>query len=95
MKDSQRKAIHAHSKRINHLDNRIGQYQEARKLLNRHYVQQGNKRTPDQMNHLESINHELPYMRTEIENLKSDPKGIKYKVRTNMKDSHPFKVTKQ
>jgi len=33
-------------------------------------------------------------MRTEIENLKNDKEGTKYKIRTDMKEYHPFKVTK-
>ena len=94
MKRSAQKAMFAHHKRIDHLDEIISKYQEARKLLLNHYYKQGNKYTSDQRNHLEEINHKLPYMRTEIENLKNDKEGTKYKIRTDMKEYHPFKVTK-
>jgi hypothetical protein len=50
------------------LEERIAKYEEARKLIMHQYHKQGNKHTPDQMKHLESINYELPHMRTELDN---------------------------
>jgi len=50
------------------IEERIAKLQEAKKLLQRHYINQGNKYTKDQMNHLEGIDHDVAHLRTELDN---------------------------
>ena len=54
---------------VEELQERVAKHQEARKLLMKHYIEQGNKYTPDQMEHLSGINYDLAHWSTELQNL--------------------------